>query len=549
MLLLSAYNNLKTCHHQPKKMDSTADAGPSAPALPSDPRLNHALRMQLADFDGEMAELLEQWHLTSTTMTSMADTGPSTPALPSDPDALRVPPAEIDGEVAKLQTRLYQVARARVPIVKALRSIVYPVLALPPEITAEIFLQYVAEHPLHLPDSYTNLSGPPLLASICRAWRQTALNLQVIWSNITVGQIDTESLLQCCLARAGGSPLTLDMDFRGRNPERLFTAAAQYCMQWETFSTCLYLPLTFPMDQVKGRIPRLRKLSLTPTYVDWNNIGTTTPITAFCEAPQLREVELDEISLPLIPIPWAQLTHLTCVRINVAQVVEMLLETIHLEELTLHWLDKPSSDAIPVPLPLPSIRALVIADDSALDFFGSVTLPALEILDIYWSSHSKLPQVLHMFARSGCRLHSISLCDAGHSFSLPILEAMPTASKLHLFMDIDDGWSGERDLIPFLKRLATDTEFLPNLQTLSMEWNLRKVPLGLVEMLHEELVKMLESRRYQRTTGNDSKKMLESFTLWWIPDEKEELEWNPDLLRRSRVLVADGLELDLPGID
>ncbi|KAJ6569270.1 hypothetical protein B0H19DRAFT_1373499 [Mycena capillaripes] len=476
-------------------------------------------------------------------MTSMADTGPSVPPpLPPDRNALRVRLVEIDGEMAKLQTRLDQLARD-LPIANALDSLVYAILTLPAEISAEIFLQYVAEHPLHLPDSYTSLSRPPLLACICRTWRQIALNLQEIWSDITVERIATKPLLQCCLARAGGSPLALDMDFRGENAECLFTAAAQYCMQWETLRTSLDIPLAFPMEQVKGRILRLRKLVLIP-YL--NDFDTTTPVTAFCEAPQLREVELDEISLTSITLPWAQLTHLACGRINVAQVVEMLLETRHLEKLTLHWLRNPSSDAIPAPLPLPSIRALVIADDTSLDFLESVTLPTLEILDIGSGSHSGLPQVLRLFARSGCQLRSISISDADHYFSLPILEAMPTVSELHLFMEIDDGWSGERDLIPFLKRLATDTEFLPNLQMLSMEWDLRMVPLGLVEMLHEELVEMLESRRYEHT--NDSKKMLESFALEWIPDENEELEWNPDLLRRLHVLAADGLELDLPDL-
>ncbi|KAJ6569272.1 hypothetical protein B0H19DRAFT_1232159 [Mycena capillaripes] len=486
--------------HQPKRMASTADsdAGPSVPALPSEPLLNHALRMRLAAIDGEMAELQ----------------------------------ASLDS--------------ARIPIVEALGSLVYPILALPPEITAEIFLQYVAEHPLRLPRSYTNLSGPPLLASICRAWRHIALNLQVIWSNITVDLIATEPLLQCCLARAGGSLLTLDMDLRGESPERLFNAAAQYCMQWETFRTYLNFPLAFPMNQVEGRILRLRKLVLIAFYDAQNDIGTTTPITAFCEAPQLREVYLDEVSLPSIALPWAQFTDITCGRIDAAQIGEMLLETRHLEKLALRWPRDPFSDAILVPLPLPSIRALAITDDSALDFLERVTLPTLEILEIRSGSPSRLPQVLRLFARSRCRLHSISMSDAGHFFSLPILEAMPTTSELDLFMNINSGWSGERDLIPFLKRLATDMEFLPNLQMLSMKWDIRRVPQGLVEILHE-LVEMLESRRYQRT--NDSKKMLESFTLKWHPNENEKREWNLDLLRRLRVLMADGLELDIPGIE
>ncbi|KAJ6568515.1 hypothetical protein B0H19DRAFT_1373162 [Mycena capillaripes] len=70
--------------------------------------------------------------------------------------------------------------------------------------------------------------GPPLLASICRAWRHIAVNLQSLWSNITTYQMVTEYMLESCLARAGRRPLALDMDLTGGNAERNFAAAAQY---------------------------------------------------------------------------------------------------------------------------------------------------------------------------------------------------------------------------------------------------------------------------------------------------------------------------------
>ncbi|KAJ6569331.1 hypothetical protein B0H19DRAFT_1256974 [Mycena capillaripes] len=147
-------------------------------------------------------------------MSSMAPTGPSCPAVSSNTlsnHVLRVRLAEIDGEMAELQVRLDQLATARIPIANALETIVYPILTIPPEITSEIFRQYVAEYPLHLPDSYTDSCGPPLLASICGAWRHIALNLQVIWSNITIYEPLTE-LLECCLARAGMHSLILSLN-------------------------------------------------------------------------------------------------------------------------------------------------------------------------------------------------------------------------------------------------------------------------------------------------------------------------------------------------
>ncbi|KAJ6569284.1 hypothetical protein B0H19DRAFT_692647 [Mycena capillaripes] len=477
----------------------------------------------------------------------MADTGPSVPPLPSDPHALRVRLAEIDGEMAELRARIEQLARARLPIANALESIVYPIVTLPTEITIEIFLHYVTD-PLRLPDSYTDLSGPPLLASICRVWRHIALNLQVIWSNIAVDLSVTEPLLQCCLARAGGNLLTLDMNSGwGENPKHLFAAAAQYCMQWETFKCRLDLSLAFPMDQVEGRFLRLRKLALTAYYNVQTGFGTTAPVTAFCEAPLLREVELDEISLPSITLPWAQLTHLTCSRIDAAQIVEMLLETRHLEKLTVHPLRDSFSDAIPVPVTLPSLRALAIVDDGSLYFLESLTLPMLEILEIHSDFYDALPQVLRMFDHSGCRLRSISMSDTSYDFSLAILEAIPTTRELHLCMEIEDSWWWERDLIPFFNRLATDAKFLPNLQTLSMEWDIRDIPQRLVEMLHEELVEMLESRYYQRNNHSTALKAFKLRLKSRYRSPTDNLEAHPGLIRdRMRLLAADGLNLELP---
>ncbi|KAJ7673814.1 hypothetical protein DFH06DRAFT_954437, partial [Mycena polygramma] len=52
-----------------------------------------------------------------------------------------------------------------------LAEIVYPVLTLPPEITAQIFVQAVK--PL---DKASSTSAPLLLLRICRQWRTIALS-------------------------------------------------------------------------------------------------------------------------------------------------------------------------------------------------------------------------------------------------------------------------------------------------------------------------------------------------------------------------------------
>jgi hypothetical protein len=114
--------------------------------------------------------------------------------------------AEICTEMAELQARNHQLALARTQshVVDTLKSTVYPILTLPPEITAEIFIYCVADVPLSLP----RLRGleVPLLASARRAWRQIALNL-------TYGQPSrctrTQRMPSCNLTRAENHLLAL----------------------------------------------------------------------------------------------------------------------------------------------------------------------------------------------------------------------------------------------------------------------------------------------------------------------------------------------------
>jgi hypothetical protein len=92
--------------------------------------------------------------------------------------------AEIDAEMADLQARLKRLTVERRPIATTLDAIIYPILTIPPEITAEIFIHYVAL------DEWVELhncaSRPLLLASICSVWRLIALNLRSIWGNLKI---------------------------------------------------------------------------------------------------------------------------------------------------------------------------------------------------------------------------------------------------------------------------------------------------------------------------------------------------------------------------
>ncbi|KAJ7649436.1 hypothetical protein DFH06DRAFT_1420907 [Mycena polygramma] len=369
-----------------------------------------------------------------------------------------------------------------------------------------------------------------------RSWPAFAeRGLQTVWSNIRVAPSTKASLLQCCLARAGRNPLVLNISLLGakNNGDDLFAALAPYSMQLEMFECHLQLSCLGRLtDEVRRRTPLLRKLVLFGCGRGTNH----TPATVFSEAPQLREVVLDGVSLRLISLPWAQLTHLEC-RNNVPnplEIAEMLHRTAHLEKLVLSNIYS-SHTAPAYSILLPHLHTLELLRTDVLDIMQSVTLPALKnlVLELEGSDDALLPTVLQLLTRSGCELRSASIAGFPHSFVDRTLAVTPTVTDVR----IDAKGAMDDHLIPFFRRLTTDVGFLPNLQTLHMEWQIRAVPAQAVEML--------EAR-----WGGGSRK-LKSFKLQchsesW--DEVDKLNRNAALKARLHALRADGMEIDMPGI-
>ncbi|KAJ6474442.1 hypothetical protein C8R47DRAFT_1076340 [Mycena vitilis] len=449
-----------------------------------------------------------------------------------DPATLWARLAALDEERAELEGRLDQLAQNRILVIDALKSIC-SIRALPQELMREIFVHYVANSPLHLPDSYRSCAGPPLLASVCRMWRHIALNIPALWSDITVCRSPSEMLIQCCLARASNHPLVLDLDLsRSRHSERSFAVAAQYSMQWKSLKLFVNPHSTGFINGVQGHTPLLNKLVLSVAYA-----GTTpSAITAFCDAPQLQELELDTICMVPESLPWSQITHLTCRGHSELQIRETLRLTPRLEKFTIY---SPSSFPIMIApeTHLDYLRTLEICDERSYNLLGIFVLPALDTLVLHSRGH-RMDAVLRLVARSGCELRSISIFNPSHSFAVTVLEALSTLRHVEI-RTIGYHWWWTEQLRAFFNHLATDAQFLPNLQTLAMEWDIRAVPHAVVDML--------ESRRFQSNGGWTK---LESFKLWCgsnVRDSKDAVEGNRDLQDRLRALAADGLQLELPG--
>ncbi|KAJ7495472.1 hypothetical protein FB451DRAFT_1121933 [Mycena latifolia] len=135
----------------------------------------------------------------------------------------------------------------------------YPILSLPPEITAEIFQQCIPVD--SLPPSAAN--APLLVAQICRQWRQIALDAPDLWQAAVFDGDSPIELLKLWLLRAGNRPL--NCSFRSENASRagvMIEIALLHAHHWQDVS--FGLPLTsFPQLSLHHQpLPMLRSLSL-----------------------------------------------------------------------------------------------------------------------------------------------------------------------------------------------------------------------------------------------------------------------------------------------
>ncbi|KAJ7029805.1 hypothetical protein C8F04DRAFT_1264525 [Mycena alexandri] len=466
------------------------------------------------------------------------------------PPGLRHRLAEIDDEMVDLQARLERLVAERRPIAETLRSVFYPVVTLPPEITAEIFLHYVDTahigHHGNLPvaPGGTGGHGPLLLASICRAWRAIALDLQPIWSKFDLPTgpstvSSTQKLLECWLPRAGGHPLDLSISCGAE--DALCADVAPYSHQFRSLRCSLFTPITRPGSLIAGRLPLLRKLLITFP----RGLNHATLVTTFADAPQLREVHLEGLALAWIALPWAQLTCLGLSELNVTQCVHLLHQTPNLETLTVTGLENDADVAL-APVRLAHLHTLKFDEyqrDTTLLLY--LTLPALAHLELPAAIWDLTQYFIDFVARSACALRSLVFSYTNNTdipFDLvPYLRAVPTLSELRIR---EAEWS-VHNLKAFFTLMA-EPGFLPNLRALSFN------PLRYaVEIPYGALAAFLASRWQGRGSGPDDAR-LESFELVLAPES----DFDPapsfmqlqDDLDALRALEADGPKLNIRGL-
>ncbi|KAJ7139223.1 hypothetical protein C8R44DRAFT_302041 [Mycena epipterygia] len=411
----------------------------------------------------------------------------SSPA--STASRLRTRVTEIDEETEALESRLRLLAAERHRVLQDLSSITYPVLTLPPEITAQIFTHYLHKPHIGRTRPLHQGRGPLILASICRDWRHICLSIRSVWASLQVypeqysnGNVeDLLSLLRCWLSRAGSHPLDLHV-FRSSSGSiswKIFTLLSNYSSQWRSLGVTLQRPFSFPNEKIQARIPCLEKLAITIIKE-----GGDVPLMMtvwFSVAPRLREVILSGASLQWISLPWIQLTHLDFRSESTSACVEILKQTPMLEALVVSLpyigIEHPPSP----PLILPHLHTLDFEHDRDGALLSCLTLPALKTLVLSCFRYEFSPRLRDLGVRSAWSLRSIILNQIDDRTSTFCLRCIPSLEEVKI--SFSASWSEAR-MEALVDLLAHDNDFLPALRALAIiGCVITDSPSALVEML------------------------------------------------------------------
>ncbi|KAJ7074019.1 hypothetical protein C8F01DRAFT_1098986 [Mycena amicta] len=320
-------------------------------------------------------------------------------------DRLRLP--VLDTEIKQLENAVNALYSERKLIQDRLDSYTYPVMSLPNEIVAEIFVQYLPPYPACPP--LLGDGSPTTLAQICSRWRGVAHGTPALWRAIELFvsaplfeaasfQLGT---MQSWLERSGILPLSIIMGDEADN--QLCDMALSHLLtrraRWEHGSMPLLLHLDIRynlsshLDILFGalRVPRLH--------------------TVFLDLHHLRQGRFPQ------NLPWRQLTKLFLSNTHIEAAAWILRQTTNLLHCRLRLDNSHGASALDSRLfHLTSLETLILEGRFTqrrlvVEFLHTIRAPALKRLhiDVGVLPRPRPPTVLAVVQSFGCKLERLSL--------------------------------------------------------------------------------------------------------------------------------------------
>ncbi|KAK7018499.1 F-box domain-containing protein [Favolaschia claudopus] len=315
--------------------------------------------------------------------------------------------AELDPQILELERALAVLRSQRSALKERLAAYKYPVLTLPNEVIAEIFVHFIPEYPACPP--LAGSQSPILLTHICRLWREIAHSTPKLWRAVSLSSRNPFSLNpnNIWLGRAGCFPLAIRMheaDVDTVHESALSAAILPYRLRCEYLELRLeqYVPY---LPRIEGDFPHLKHLDL--------ELDEELDVKfEFSHVPMLRSARLDVFAARWIVLPWSQLTTLALHTIALETCVPILEKATNLSVCNLGLFIHDENCIANPRIMLPHLKSLKVNGDGLMNtFLDSFTLPLLSKLDICEEllGPDQISSLTTFISRSECKLQHLRI--------------------------------------------------------------------------------------------------------------------------------------------
>ncbi|KAF7295779.1 F-box domain-containing protein [Mycena chlorophos] len=321
--------------------------------------------------------------------------------------SLRLSIAQADADIDSLKTQLSQRLADKGDLEAKLAAVVYPVLTLPAELTAEIMLCTAA---------VSQSRFPVIVASVCAQWRRIALATPRLWTRFSQAWPETNfadsfGALERWVQRSGTLPLDITLDLPLRESYKFWTLLIANIARWHridvsypfafldlrykhSWSAMAIAPsLSLAFDDNPSGLPELGHVDAS-VVPKWRSvfIGAMPTLT--------RQRSLD----PTLLQSFRHVTMLALEQIPDSLFVSILQHTPELEYLRINGESDADDNAPVVPMAFPGVRTLNCSGHTYLRY---LTLPGLIhlVLDGHWHDLPSSAELERFFRRSRCTLH------------------------------------------------------------------------------------------------------------------------------------------------
>lgn len=228
--------------------------------------------------------------------------------------------SELDREITRFQAAIKEIQSKRTSLQSFVNehiNLLNPTTHLPTEVLSRIFQHCVIVPWLGeaLPALVVcQLDTTPLkVASVCRQWRNVALNTPQLWSSFSLRLLPDRTsryieLASIWFSRSRNSPLSIRLvTYNHRNPmQQLMQVIASTCGRWRHVYFKLTLPVLHSLSSIRFGLSMLETLKF--EFFSRESLSSDSPLDLFEHAPRLREFSpgqsVDHTSLTL---PFNQL--------------------------------------------------------------------------------------------------------------------------------------------------------------------------------------------------------------------------------------------------